>query len=53
MPRCRIPIIRCRIGGGMRHLKGAIPDKNVSFLLYFSKINNFCFQSSKAEFVAG
>ena len=44
---------RCRIGGGMRHLKGAIPDKNVSFLLYFSKINNFCFQSSKAAFVAG
>ncbi len=37
---------RCRIGGGMRHLKGAIPDKNVSFLWYFTKISNFCFLSS-------
>lgn len=44
---------RCRIGGGMRHLKGAIPDKNGSFLWHFTKISNFCFLSSLAEFVAG
>ena len=44
---------RCRIGGGMRHLKGAIPDKNGSFLWYFTKISNSCFQSSEAAFVAG
>lgn len=43
---------RCRIGGGMRHLKGAIPDKNGSFLWHFTKISNFCFLSSLAEFVA-
>lgn len=52
LPRCRIAIIRCRIGGGMRHLKGAIPDKNGSFLWHFTKISNFCFLSSLAEFVA-